>query len=84
MYNEVDKSWACNLDNKYLLHNQRINPDTAKLIEFWFSYGLLFVGLGLIEDKQNENEINNALKGAAATIIPTIELHQMKDSKTSF
>ena len=82
VYNEVDKSWLGNLDNKHLLHSQRLDPDLGKLYEFWFGTGLLILGLGLIQDGQSQDEINRALQGAAATIIPTIELYTSKDSKS--
>ena len=82
VYNEVDNSWLGNLDNKHLLHSQRLDPDLGKLYEFWFGTGLLILGLGLIQDVQSEDEINRALQVAAATIIPTIEIYTSKDSKS--
>ena len=78
VYNENDKSWHGNLDNKYLEHYKTISPDETKLIEFWFFYGLLMTGLGLVQDNQTEDEINKALRGNAGHIITAIELYKMK------
>ena len=58
-----------------------MDPDTP-VYQFWFGTGLLILGLGLLQDGQSEDEINRALQGAAATIIPAIELYTSKDSKS--
>ena len=78
-YNEVEKSWHGNKDNKFLKHFISLDPENALLIEHWFFYGLLLTGLGLIQDGQKQEDINKALRGNAAHIITVIELYKMKN-----
>ena len=37
-----------NIDNKYLRHEQKLNPQDNKLIEKQFTYGMVIVGLALL------------------------------------
>jgi hypothetical protein len=78
-----------NLDNKYLLHSQKERTTSADLLEKQFIYGLVLVGLALLQDHQRrakdskvdgadeaesvENYVTRTARALAPVLLPLIQ-----------